>query len=292
MKMKHIANMKGAQDGAIFGGYLFRFDAKGQGCVYDLKQMSGDEVSELSSMCDITLDRAEEIVPHSNAVFFGKEYYAEGDDFPLLYSNIYNNYAKQPDPLCGVCCVYRLQRDGDRFFTTLLQLIEVGFTDDKTLWRSAGETVDVRPYGNFVADVDQGVYHAFVMRDEDQTTRYFSFDLPRVTDGGVDERFGIRRVKLSAADIRDWFDVPYHRYIQGACCHGGKIYSVEGFSGEKNRPALRVIDPKRREQIFSFDFYEAGMDVEPECIDFYDGRCLYSDAKGHVYELSFEGENA
>ena len=86
MKMKHIANMKGAQDGAIFGGYLFRFDAKGQGCVYDLKQMSGDEVSELSSMCDITLDRAEEIVPHSNAVFFGKEYYAEGDDFPLLYS--------------------------------------------------------------------------------------------------------------------------------------------------------------------------------------------------------------
>ena len=107
MKIKHIANIKTGQDGAIYKDYLFRFDGRGNGKIYSLLgvDFSSEESIELEQIGKVTLDRAEEIVPHSNAVFFGTEYAVEGDEFPLLYSNIYNNYAKAENKLCGVTCV-------------------------------------------------------------------------------------------------------------------------------------------------------------------------------------------
>ncbi|MBQ8397515.1 MAG: hypothetical protein IJX53_04865 [Clostridia bacterium] len=291
MNIKHIANTHGGQDGAIFGKYLFRFNAKGLCRVYDLTLLTAeaDTAVDLPLLAEFTLDRAGEIVPHSNAVGFGREFYAEGDEFPLLYSNIYNNYAKAEDKLCGMCCVYRLQRDGTQFSTTLVQLIEIGFADDRDsgLWRSAGETEDVRPYGNFVIDAENGVYYAFVMRDDDRTTRYFAFDLPKLADGETDGRFGVKKVTLTAADIRMQFDTPYHNYIQGACFRSGRIYSVEGFH-DRIHPALRVIDAAEKRQVLFFDFFEAGYPLEAEFIDFYAEMCLYSDAKGHVFALDIE----
>jgi hypothetical protein len=286
IKITHVANMHGGQDGAIYGGFLFRFNAKGVCRVYDASAIEAalPDVAELPVLSTFVLDRAEEISPHANAVVFGKEFYAAGDEFPLLYSNIYNNYAKAEDPLCGVCCVYRLQREGLQFTSTLVQLIEIGFTDDRALWRSAGDTVDTRPYGNFVIDTSKGVYYAFVMRDGDHTTRYFAFDLPGALDGQMDGRLNVRRVTLSAADVRDCFDAPYHHYVQGACLHGGLIYSVEGFH-ERIRPALRIIDPAQKKQILHYDFYEAGFGDEAEFIDFYHGTCYYGDAAGHLFKL-------
>lgn len=286
MKYKQIATCKSGQDGAIFGSLLFRFDAKGVGLVYDLSAIDENAAAptELSPVSTFVLDRAEKIVPHSNAVTFGKDYFDEADEFPLLYSNIYNNCAKAEDPLIGTCCVYRLRRTEDGFATTLVQLISIGFTDDRTLWRSAGEVADIRPYGNFVVDPENAVYHAFVMRDKDHTTRYFTFDLPSVTAGETDARFGVPHVRLGAEEIRDAFDVPYHNFIQGACVHRGLIYSVEGFH-EKIRPALRVIDPHSREQLFFADLFEEGMTLEPECIDFYGEDCLYSDAHGNIFRI-------
>ena len=90
------------------------------------------------------------LVPHSNSVVFGNEYYDEQDEFPLLYTNIYNNYAKNDDKLEGVCLVYRIERNEREFTSTLVQIIQIGFVDDENLWTSAGEKEDVRPYGNFV----------------------------------------------------------------------------------------------------------------------------------------------
>ena len=39
---------------------------------------------ELTPVATLTLDRAEEIAPHSNAVCFGTEFAEEGDEFPLM----------------------------------------------------------------------------------------------------------------------------------------------------------------------------------------------------------------
>ena len=90
MNFKHVATMASGQDGAIFGTLLFRFNAKGHCRVYDLAHVNAfaDEPEALDAIATFTLDRADQIVPHSNAVMFGTEYAEPGDEFPLLYSNI------------------------------------------------------------------------------------------------------------------------------------------------------------------------------------------------------------
>ena len=286
MRIERIASMlPGDQDGAIYGNLLFRFNTRGVGKVYDLSQPT--QGGELSPVATLMLDRAEEIVPHSNAVFFGTEYAEEGDEFPLLYSNVYNNYKKSEDRREGQCCVYRLQRTDSGFTTTLLQLIRIGFTEDRVLWRSATAN-DVRPYGNFTVDRERGLYWAFVMRDETHTTRYFSFRLPRLSDGETDPTLGIPCVTLTPSDILAQFDCDYHDYIQGACCHGHKIYSVEGFNADgKHPPAIRVIDTEAGREVLCEKLAEFCCLIEPECIDFYGDTCYYSDADGVLYTIDF-----
>lgn len=278
MNIKPIAQISAGQDGAIWGQYIFRFDTAGHCRVHALG--SWEYVGEF------TLDRADKLTPHSNAVVFGCEYYAPEDEFPLLYTNIYNNYAKADDPLKGVCCVYRLLREGSTFTSQLVQLIAIGFTEDTGLWCSPEG--DVRPYGNFVIDREHNRYYAFVMRDGCHSTRYFSFSLPSVVEGEMDETFHVRRCTLAANGITDFFDVPYHHYIQGACFHQGNIYSVEGFTDDKqNPPGIRVIDPAARCQTLYVNFMDMGIREEAEFIDFADGICYYSDAHGKLYTLEF-----
>ena len=83
-----------------------------------------------------------------------------------------------------------------------------------------------------------------------------------------------------------FFDTPYHRFIQGACVHGGKILSLEGFTGSgENPPAIRVIDPQSKQQVDFCLCRDMGTDVEPECVDFQGDTCWYSDYQGTLYEL-------
>lgn len=288
MKIQKIALLTGFQDGAIWGDLLFHLNHKGECKVYDMNMLTQRTVSNIPAepIAEFILDQAERIVPHCNAVMFGCYRYSSEDEFPLLYSNIYNNYSKSENRLEGVCCVYRLQRQGSGFVTTLVQLISIGFTADKNLWSSEAE--DVRPYGNFTIDRERELYHAFTMRDADHTTRYFTFRVPRVEAGEPDAIYGVNHVVLQPEDILSSFDCEYHHYIQGACTHSGKIYSVEGFgSRTSNLPALRIIDPQRKCQEAYFLLEDYGLEREPEMIDFWGDRCCYCDGHGHFYYLTF-----
>ena len=283
MKIELVGKISGGQDGAIYGTEVFRFDHRGNCRVHDLRNM--EEVSR--RVATFVLDRADVLVPHCNAVVFGCERYEEGDEFPLLYANVYNNYASQPDKLRGVCCVYRLQRTEDSFRTTLVQLIEIGFVDDPTLWKNSEEADGVRPYGNFVIDREAGEYYAFVMRESTQHTRFFRFALPAVREGELDPTYGVPRRVLTAKDIRSYFDGPYQMFIQGATAFGGKIYSTEGFAhDEVRRPAIRVFDLRAEKEIASLDLLSNGYENEPEMIDFLRKDCYYSDANGNLYSLT------
>ena len=284
IKFHHIATIRGGQDGAIWGDFLFRFGSKGQCAVYDLRNLSRENAQPVAAF---TLDKANKLVPHSNTVFFGTEYAQPGDEFPLLYSNIYNNYAKYPDRLEGICCVYRLWREDGGFKTKLVQLVEVGFADDRDLWRSESVS-DVRPYGNFIIDRQRGLYYAFTMRDEAAATRYFAFRLPKLDAGERDPVYGVNRVVLREEDILTQFDCPYHHYVQGACCHDGKIYSLEGITNsEENPPALRIIDTDRECQETLVMMGDFGLTIEPELIDFAGDTCWYCDNSGNLYVLKF-----
>jgi hypothetical protein len=287
MEIKQIGNIKGGQDGAIFGSLLFRFDTLGNCTIYDLKDLNEGQDNQLKVVGEFRLDQAEKIVPHSNAVCFGCEFFSEDDEFPLLYSNIYNNYAKEENKMIGVCLVYRIERQGGAFKSTLVQMIEIGFCEDANLWKDCADMHGVRPYGNFVVDKDTKSYWAFVMRDEQKTTRYFRFNLPSVKDGEVDGRLNIKKVVLNKEDILEYFDCNYHHFIQGASLNNGKIYSTEGFKNNLvNRPAIRIIDLKKRQETH-FGIMEQGFINEPEFIDFYGDKCLYSDYEGNLYIAKF-----
>jgi len=289
MRIRQIAKIMGGQDGAIWGSLLFRFGNRGQCSVYDLSVIGTADWdgSEAEAIASFTLDKADVLVPHSNAVMFGTEYYSTEDEFPLLYSNIYNNYAKTEAKCKGVCCVYRLQREGTSFTTKMVQLIEIGFVENTELWAS-GPDADVRPYGNFAIDREHGIYYGFVMRDTVHETRYFSFRLPRLSEGEPDRTTGVRKTVLQPADILEQFDCPYHHYVQGACTHGGKIYSLEGFTNdEKNPPALRIIDPQAGVQLCCEQFVDYGLTIEPELIDFMGDVCWYADHTGNLYMIEF-----
>lgn len=277
-KFTPLGSVHKGQDGAIWNGCIFRFNGKGQCWVYDLTTME--------PMGEFTLDKADRICPHSNAVFFGREYYAAGDEFPILYSNVYNNY---PGQLAGTCCAYRITRENGKFTSRLVQVIRVGFTDTP-LWRSENDE-DIRPYGNFVMDGEN--LWAYVMRDESRTTRFFRFPMPKITDGEPDTKRGVPVVTLGEQDIAEQFDECYVNFMQGGICHNGLIYSVEGFTVPNQRkatPAMRIFDTKAKKQVLHLDLAAMGLIVEPEFVAVYNGHFYYADHDGNFYSVTFGKE--
>jgi hypothetical protein len=285
---KLLTEIAHGQDGVVKNGYVFRFDGNAICHVYDLRKIKGDGSKE-SEITTFTLDRADELTPHCNAVMFGKEYFSPDDEFPLLYCNLYNAYDGKPDQMWGVCCVYRLQRNGESFKTDLVQIIEIGFVKDIELWRSCTDRRDQRPFGNFTIDTEKGIYYAFTMRDKPHETRYFAFDLPALKDGKMDPVYNVNRVVLNREDIKDYFDGDYSNYLQGACFHDGKIYSTEGGCRSVYNPAaMKVIDPAKRCQIDAINLVEIGLELEPELIDFDGDTCYFCDNYGFLYTLDIE----
>ena len=286
MEIRKIGKIGGGQDGAIYNGTLFRFDHLGNGEAFALADLKEGEA--LAPFARFALDQRDTLTPHSNAVFFGTHFYAEGDEFPLLYTNIYNNYYDKEDPLIGVCLVYRIFRAGEGFSTKLVQMLEIGFCENAELWRATPEAHGPRPYGNFLIDEKTNAFYAYVMRTEASGTRYFKFNIPSPDMGEIDPKYGVKRFVLSEKDILSYFDVPHHFYIQGGIAHEGRIYSTEGFAySEENRPAIRVIYFESGEQIDFCDLMAEGFFEEPEMIDFSDGVCYYSDAHGNFYSVLF-----
>ena len=83
------------------------------------------------------------------------------------------------------------------------------------------------------------------------------------------EKYNAKRVVLDETDILQYFDCDYHRYVQGACCHNSKIYSLEGFTNSiSNPPAIRVIDTELKKEILFKKVEDLGYNIEPEMIDF------------------------
>lgn len=289
MKIDFFSKIKNErQDGAISNGFLFSFNHQGECAVYQIKTLKELKDGEAEVFSEFVLDKNDILAPHSNSVAFGNEYYDEKDEFPLLYTNIYNNYENADDNLKGVCLVYRLQRNEREFTSTLVQIIRIGFVEDENLWKSAGKKDDARPYGNFAIDTKQGVLYAFTMRDNTHSTRYFSFNLPKVNQGQMCEKYNVKQVTLTQADILQYFDCDYHHYIQGASCHNGRIYSLEGFTDSlEHPPAVRVIDTNLKKEIAFKQFKDLGTNIEPEMIDFDNDICYYTDHRGNMYKLTF-----
>lgn len=289
MKLFKVADLemgKDLQDGAIFGNYLFRLHANGHLFVFDVSALgNSDDVISIHLIGDYQIPFTDGVVPHSNTAVFSTEYYDESDEFPLLYLNVYNNYQKNEDKHEGECLVYRILREGSAFSLKLVQILKIGFVNEGELWRSAPDYTDIRPYGNFVIDNEKNELHVFTMRDKDKTTRFFSFSLPSVFEGEMDEN-GVRHFILKKKDILSCFDTEYFHFVQGACFRRGRIYSTEGFNASIH-PQIRVVDIEQQRLIQTQDLFEIGLPDEAEFIDFKDGVCYYGDAKAQIFRVEF-----
>lgn len=269
------------QDGDIHDGKLFVFGAAGTGAVFDFET--------LEKLGGITLDEKDMIKPHANSVCFGSTYYKEGDKYPLLYINIYNNYSDSADRMEGTCCVYRVLESEGNFSTELVQVIKIGFTEDLELWKSKEDNGDVRPYGNFVVDTDKDSLYAFVMRDADKTTRFFEFEIPEIGAGIFNESYGCNVVTLETDDIKNQFDSEYYNYLQGCCYYGGKILYMGDFGGDA---PLYLMNLESRKITENYNLGYAGLRAEPEviCVDDSDGSIYYCAADGILRELELSAE--
>jgi hypothetical protein len=266
------------QDGEAFGDVLFTFKADGTGNAYNIH--TGEFLDGFS------LGGKDKVAPHVNSASFSDQYYKEGDEYPLLYTSMYNNVTALNKYLLGTCCVYRITELGGQFDAQLVQIIRLGFVADRELWLSPKE--NSRPYGNFVVDTDRDLLYAFVPRDDSQTTRFFAFALPEPKAGTRSEKFGCNQVILEQKDIMRRFDVGYFSSPQGCCYADGKIYSVEGF-GSYNMvpPFLRVVDVESGLQTHSINLGQLGLDREPEVITMLDGQLYYINADMVLRKLSF-----
>lgn len=275
MEAERYMNIIRCQDGAVFHDRAFVFNNKGGCTVYSL--------SEKTKIATFTLDKANILSPHANAVFFGSTYYEENDRYPLLYVNIYNNYWTTNDRKEGICCVYRLFEEGGVFSTKLVQVLQIGFVEDITLWKSMEGTGDYLPYGNFVVDTDANKLYAFVLRDATDTTRFFRFNLPDLEDGVYHDAYGCNVVTLAASDIEDMFDTEHFDVIQGCCYYGGKILALQGLGTDTYaEPALRVIDTAKGTVENTHWFADIGVNEEPEMI--------YADHdSGVIYYAAIDG---
>ena len=279
LKCMPVSNIIGGQDGVIHNGKIFRFDHKGRCYVY-----SADDFKLIT---EFDLDKLDYIIPHSNSVCLGSEYFSEKDTMPALYTNVYNNYSGDENKHKGECCVYRITDTEKGFASELLQIIKIGFTDD-FIWRSENAE-DVRPYGNFIVDNKNDFLYAMTMRDKEHITRVFKFKLPKLTDGVKSEFFDGNIVALNKQDIISSFDIEYTSYMQGATFYNGYIYSAEGFTDSReNIPALKVIDVEKQKCVFDFKLPKISLNVEPEFLDVYNEKLFYADYKGKFFKVEFE----
>lgn len=279
---ENVAKMSACQDGAIYDGKLFLFTAGGTCTAYDVR--TGKKTGY------IYFSSTSPLIPHANSVCFGNTFYAEGDKYPLLYANIYNNYTDRPDRMEGTCCVFRLTENGKFYNLDLVQVIRVGFAKDVDLWLSASG--NSAPYGNFIVDTDRDKLYAYVMRNESNSTRFFEFDLPALTAGEYHEAYGCNVVTLGREDYDNMFDVDFSFYIQGGCYRDGKVISIEGMdSGSGKEPALRIIDLESGTLEATYYLAEAGLFREPEMISFDPdtGVLYYSGYDGHLRILHVPG---
>ena len=184
-------NTDGAiQDGTIYKQHLLKFNGDGTCKVYSL--LTNELVSTF------TLDRSNVIKMHSNSVCLGP-FLSRTDMLPLFYSNVYNSYSSELDKKKGTVGVYKLFYNGNAYSSMLIQLIRIGFTDDRNLWMSAVGS-DRSPYGNFVVDPINNKIWFFVTRDANKTTRFFCFELPTPGAGEFDATSGVNVYTLTADD--------------------------------------------------------------------------------------------
>ena len=162
----------------------------------------------------------------------------------------------------------------DNVSDTMVQILKIGFTDNADLWT----VTDTRPYGNFIADGENGFLYVCVTDNDTNATKWHKFNLPSVDEGIYDSNYDCLVKTLGESDIIESWTTSYAVTPQGCCYFDNKLWLLHG-GGVKDSgygdAKLLVVDLNTKTIIATIDFAEADIKAEPESIDFYNDEWYY-----------------
>ncbi|MBR1940241.1 MAG: hypothetical protein IJ845_02785 [Bacteroidaceae bacterium] len=248
-----------AQGMAIYGDFGYLMNNSGHCRVLDLRSGNIGREFELASASKNN---------HVNNVCFGKES-LDDNNIPLLYISEYLSPYR--------CFVEQIKDDS----TVLIQTIAV---------RQGNNNVVVH---DWVVDTQHDFIYTIrrINREKNHVggVRHIisKYRLPSVDEG--------RNIVLDDSDKIDSFDVFFANGLQGAKIRDEKLYIATGlreYGKVLGMPdadrALIIVDliSRQIERIIDLTYVTI---LEPEDIDFYEGKCLlYCGQNGGIYELSLE----
>ena len=247
------------QGAAAYGKYFFQFSDHMENVgVYDL------ETKSLLSVAKFEMNE----LYHCNNANFGKYYWQEGDEFPLLYVSMENI-----DAHCAL--VLRVERAGNDFTFTKVQTVVYPDPKESSVY-----------YPNCVIDVDNG--YMYVMgyktysykKAEGNDIRVWRFALPEANEN-------TETVVLKVEDAQKTFELESITATQGAVATGGKIYQVYGYN---NWLYFRVIDPEQGAFTANVRLIKHKFRNEPESLTYYNGAFYCGDVKGNIFRFTLDQE--
>lgn len=278
-----IPNWSNSQGGAIYGDYLVTCMAIDEiadnitnGHIYNIK--TGALVSDL--IFGYTMDGVDYQKPHANEVCFGKKFYNNDSQFPLLYVSQVRDSGASAGVKGGVM-VYDLQYDSanSKYVPVLVQVI-MPDTNDAELMDVWGKYTP-----NYIVDVDNDAlyvlnYPKATWFDLAGNTFLCKFDLPDPTDTKV--------VVLTSADLKVHYEIPNCYGLQMTFYYGGKLYISGGFGGINNLKVVRVWDLVSKCETTKIDLSRI-LSEEPQFIGLYGNRFLWYSAgtSGLISEFIF-----
>lgn len=185
---------------AAFGGYMFIFVDAGGGIVLDMatKEIISQFTTNYSSN------------DHQNSAQFSDIYYADGDEFPLLFvSRCRGNAPEFGDENLDTCLVYRVTKSGTQFTFTLVNTILWDHTTYGLDW-----SVDSGARMLYTCSLQNGRYTV----TENNPLVFVAFDMPTKT-----QILSGDTITLTDNDVRIRFETD-HANMQGSAAANGVLY--------------------------------------------------------------------
>ena len=202
---------------------------------------------------------------HNNNINFGYEFYAEGDEFPLLYLSQENNDVHK-------CVVARITRSRNKWTYTPVQTITFPTPQENGFWW-ANSYIDPENKCMYLMG-----YKNQTWTDGSNENRLVSrrWELPKLIDGDV---------TLRVEDSSNYHEMPFWTATQGAIFKDGKLYQVYGTLSYKEWIKLRVLDLYNGVVEEVFELYDQGLKQEPEGIGYYNGLLYVIDVQGVIWKI-------
>ena len=213
---------------------------------------------------------------HCNQIFFGNDFYASRDKFPLLYVSMENP---------GICStmVFRIFKQGDAYYAKQIQELHLEFNKEE----------DKIYYPNSYYDFDTGLiyYGGYTkntyMKESDTYLKYYTFFLP-------DYRF--EYVELNTADSEGTFTLPSETATQGGFIADGYLYQTFSFNSKTEplrAPKMRVVNLAKREIIRDYqnlgEQFGAYEEFEHVALT-NEGKMLSLGNPFNIYEFEYKAE--